>query len=114
MKKAKLNRRRHYELHLTQAKPISLADNATLVKNKERENNMNCYRCTSKDCMNCSLSSEKYSYRYGNYILDTYTPEQPDTSGSDKVTPFSEETEDCLRKLLYTVFDLTPNELLCL
>lgn len=39
---------------------------------------------------------------------------QPDRKGSEKVTPFSDEHEDKLRKALYDIFDLTPLELLIL
>lgn len=77
-----------------------------------------CHTCPydgqrSSKCLSCP-TAEKYQYTHSKYILDTYDPEQPDTSGSEQVTKLDEQTEDQLRKFLYTLFDLQPLELLCL
>lgn len=65
----------------------------------------------SNACLSCE-DKENYKYKYTNYIIDGYDPKQPDTSGSEKVTDMDEEVEDALRKVLYTLLDLRPNELL--
>lgn len=75
---------------------------------------MNCHTCKNKDCLNCPNAEETYSYKYQKYILDTYDAPAIDTKGSEKCTSLNDDIEDYLRKLLYTIFDLTPNELLCL
>ena len=74
-----------------------------------------CNRCPfngtgSEHCIHCR-QEEQYSYKFNKYILPTYNPPQPDTSGSEKCTPLSEDAEDQLRKFLYVLFDLTYNEI---
>lgn len=78
-----------------------------------------CHRCPhdgtgNPACLSCDMGQETYSYRYEQYLIDTYTPVQPDTSGSEKVTSLPEDLEDKLRKVLYIIFDLSPLELLVL
>lgn len=75
---------------------------------------MNCHKCTKKDCLNCTKSNETYSFKYQKYILEGYEVEQPDTQCSEPATNLKPDIEDYLRKMLYTIFDLSPNELLCL
>lgn len=77
-----------------------------------------CHKCPyngkkSSHCHKCP-TAEQYSYKYNLYLLDDYDPKQPDTTGSEQVTPLPEEAEDMLRKFFYTLFDLQPLELLCL
>lgn len=77
-----------------------------------------CHKCPfhntgSEECMQCQCK-EEYSYPYGKYLIDGVQFQAPDTSGSDPVTNLPEEVEDKLRKFLCVLFDLSPNELLCL
>ena len=79
-----------------------------------------CHKCPlngkgNEQCIQCcSEDVEQYNYKYSHYILDCYdAPEQPKQEPM-KATPFTEETEDCLRKALYDIFDLSPLELLTL
>lgn len=62
-------------------------------------------------CLSCN-GDERYSYRYQHYIIDGYDTKQPDTSCSEKCTSLDENVEDTMRKALYTLLDLKPNELL--
>lgn len=78
-----------------------------------------CHKCQYNGkgdpiCLSCDMQQETYSFRYEQYLLDTYNPAQQDTSGSEKVTYLPEDLEDGLRKILYTIFDLSPLELLVL
>lgn len=75
-----------------------------------------CHKCpyngkNDNHCLSC-CGDETYDYKYQHYILDTYDPVQPDTSGSEQVTNFDDDLEDKLRKILTIIRDLTPNELL--
>ena len=77
---------------------------------------MECTKCKyngkqCEACLSCDLQ-EQYNYRYSHYIIDGYDPKQESTEGSQKVTEFNDDVEDALRKALYTLLDLTPNELL--
>ena len=79
---------------------------------------MECHKCKyngkhDNHCLKCQFP-EEYQYKYQKYILDTYNPAQPDTSGSEKVTNLDNEVEDKLRKILTVFTDLTENELLML
>ena len=80
---------------------------------------MNCHKCPyngKKDnhCLSCTLD-ETYSYKYQNYLIEGYEPIQPDNSGSEQVLEDkTDDIEDMLRKVIYTILDLKPNELLFL
>lgn len=67
----------------------------------------------SEECLKCQCE-EQYSYPYGKYLIDGVQFQAPDTSGSDPVTNLPDEVEDKLRKFLFSLFDLSPNELLCI
>lgn len=69
-------------------------------------------KCSSA-CLNCQ-QSEQYSYKYQQYLIDGYDPEQPNTDCSEQVTDLNEDAEDRFRKALYELFDLNPLELLLL
>ena len=80
-----------------------------------------CTRCpynglSSDECIACAMedSCEDYAYRYQKYILEGYDVPQSEPQEQMKCTELSEDEEDNLRKLLYKIFDLSPNELLCL
>lgn len=77
-----------------------------------------CHKCPfnnsgSEECLKCQCAQET-SYPYQKYILDGVQIEQPSTQGSEPVTNLPDEVEDKLRKFLFSLFDLSPNEILCL
>ena len=77
---------------------------------------MQCTKCQyngkcNEACLSCT-SKEQYNYKFNKYIIDGYDPKQESTEGSEKVTQFNDNIEDALRKVLYTLLDLSPNELL--
>lgn len=77
-----------------------------------------CHNCPfhntgSEECLQCQCK-EEYSYPYGKYLMDGVQFQAPDTSGSEQVTNLPDEVEDKLRKFLFSLFDLSPNELLCI
>lgn len=84
----------------------------------------NCSKCefNGRRCAACLSCDGQETYRYvhhgiskkEDYIVDGVEFEQQDTSGSECVTGLGEDVEDALRKLLYSIFDLKPLELLTL
>lgn len=79
---------------------------------------MNCHKCKyngQKDnhCLNCN-GQEQYNYQYQKYIIEGYDAPDNDKAGSDQVTDLDDNLEDKIRKLLYTILDLTPNQILLL
>lgn len=81
--------------------------------NKKRT--INCHKCPNKGtdkCLTCKKVDEDTKHK--QYVLDGYEPPQPDTSGSEQVTNLPDETEDKMRKFLFTLFDLDWNELMLL
>lgn len=78
---------------------------------------LDCHKCPynnkhSEQCLTCTKDEQTLKFR--QYVCDGYDTPQPDTSCSEPCTNLGEDVEDAMRKFLYTIFDLTPNELLCL
>lgn len=79
---------------------------------------MNCHKCPyngKKDnhCLKCN-GNEQYHYQYQKYITEGYDAPDRDKAGSEQVTDMDDTIEDKIRKILYTILDLTPNQILLL